>query len=294
MDGTARKNLVTDAIGWPNGLTLDYVNEMVYWADARLDYIGAISYDGNQRRTVVNRVRHPFAITLFESYLYYSDWTKHGILRVEKSAQGKPSTTIVKSNLTRPMDLHVYHISRQPFAENPCAVKNGGCEQLCVISGKNESSCLCQYGHRLQADNRSCSNLDSFLLFARSAELRGIPLDPTDPRDAIVPVLGLNNIVGTDFDTKERSIYFSDVKMEKIGRAPIDGKSVPEFIISDNLQSPDGISVDWIGRNIFWVDAKIQGDPEIGVARLDGKYRRSLITTGLGSPRAIVVHPVKG
>eukprot|EP00794_Sanderia_malayensis_P017393 gene17393-19134_t len=295
MDGTARKTLATYQIGWPNGLTVDYTTRTIYWADARLDYIGAIDYHGKNRRTVANRVRHPFAITSYDEYVYYSDWTHRGILRIKKSPTAE-HPVIVVSNLSRPMDLHVYHISRQPPALNPCAVNNGGCQQLCVISARNQSSCLCQYGYEIQADNRTCSPMNQFLLFARSAELRGISLHLHDnmQHDAMVPVLGLSNIVGADFDAKERQIYFTDVKLGKIGRAPTDGKTGPQFIVSENLQNPDGISVDWIGRNIYWTDAKVQGKPEIGVSRLDGKYRKSLITSGLGSPRAITVHPVAG
>ena len=37
MDGTIPKqrNIITDNLGWPNALTIDYVAEHIIWADAR-------------------------------------------------------------------------------------------------------------------------------------------------------------------------------------------------------------------------------------------------------------------
>lgn len=51
MDGTNRSVIVEDRITWPNGLTLDFVNDRIYWADAREDYIAFASLDGTNRHT---------------------------------------------------------------------------------------------------------------------------------------------------------------------------------------------------------------------------------------------------
>lgn len=49
MDGTNRSVIVQDHITWPNGLTLDFINDRIYWADAREDYIEFASLDGTNR-----------------------------------------------------------------------------------------------------------------------------------------------------------------------------------------------------------------------------------------------------
>lgn len=51
MDGTNRSVIVEEKITWPNGLTLDFVNDRIYWADAREDYIAFASLDGTNRHT---------------------------------------------------------------------------------------------------------------------------------------------------------------------------------------------------------------------------------------------------
>lgn len=51
MDGTNRSVIVEEKITWPNGLTLDFINDRIYWADAREDYIEFASLDGTNRHT---------------------------------------------------------------------------------------------------------------------------------------------------------------------------------------------------------------------------------------------------
>ncbi len=49
MDGTDYRIIIQDKITWPNGLTLDFINDRIYWADAREDYIAFSSLDGSNR-----------------------------------------------------------------------------------------------------------------------------------------------------------------------------------------------------------------------------------------------------
>ena len=39
MDGTKREVLINSTIRWPNGLTLDYQENVLYWCDAFTDRI---------------------------------------------------------------------------------------------------------------------------------------------------------------------------------------------------------------------------------------------------------------
>lgn len=61
MDGQNRTKLVDSKIVFPHGITLDLVNRMVYWADAYLDYIEVVDYEGKNRHTIIQglQVRSP-------------------------------------------------------------------------------------------------------------------------------------------------------------------------------------------------------------------------------------------
>lgn len=54
MDGTNRTQLVDYRIELPTAVALDVVRKLVYWADAYLDYIDVVDYDGKNRHSIVH------------------------------------------------------------------------------------------------------------------------------------------------------------------------------------------------------------------------------------------------
>ena len=115
MDGAAgsRKVLIRDNIYWPNGLTIDYEGERLYWADAKLSYIHSAKLDGTDRIPVIaGELPHPFAVTLFEDNLYWTDWQTRSIDTCNKRlCQGYRK---LYSNIYSPMDIRVMDPRRQP------------------------------------------------------------------------------------------------------------------------------------------------------------------------------------
>jgi len=57
------------------------------------------------------------------------------------------------------------------------------------------------------------------------------------------------------------------------------------------IDHPDGIAVDWIGRNLYWTDT---GTDRIEVSRLNGTWRKVLISENLEEPRALALDPEAG
>ncbi|TKS67243.1 Low-density lipoprotein receptor-related protein 2 [Collichthys lucidus] len=143
MDGKNKVAIITTKIEWPNGITIDYTNDKLYWSDAHLSYIEYSNLDGQHRHTVYDgSLPHPFALTVFEDTVYWTDWNTRS---VEKGNKYDGSDHQVLVNTThRPFDIHVCHPYRQPIVNNPCAVNNGGCSHLCLIRhGGQEHTCEC-------------------------------------------------------------------------------------------------------------------------------------------------------
>ncbi|XP_030179601.1 low-density lipoprotein receptor-related protein 2 [Lynx canadensis] len=230
MDGTNRKDLVKTKLGWPAGITLDIVSKRVYWVDCRFDYIETVTYDGIQRKTVVHGgslIPHPFGISLFEGYVYFTDWTQMAVMKANKFTETSPQVYLQTS--LRPFGVTVYHSLRQPYVNNPCGDNNGGCEQVCVLSHRTDNDglgyrCRCTFGFSLDVDNRHCVVVKQFLIFSSEVAVRGIPFNLSTQEDVIVPVTGNPSFfVGVDFDAQENTIFFSDTSKDMIFKQNING-----------------------------------------------------------------------
>ncbi|XP_019626211.1 PREDICTED: uncharacterized protein LOC109471363 [Branchiostoma belcheri] len=103
---------------------------------------------------------------------------------------------------------------------------------------------------------------------------------------------GVHKMTAVDYDKKGDYIYWTSVNgaNSQVGRSPY-GAGPGNRLDGEEASEPAGIAVDVISRNLYWTDA---GTNRIVVSRLDGSFRRSLITTGLVKPRAIVVDPTAG
>lgn len=88
MDGKERVILHSDHLAWPNALTIDFATQTLYWADAKLLVIESSSIYGTNRRPIrTENLRHPFAMSMFEDELYWTDWQSKSIYSTDKFAR---------------------------------------------------------------------------------------------------------------------------------------------------------------------------------------------------------------
>lgn len=64
-----------------------------------------------------------------------------------------------------------------------------------------------------------------------------------------------------------------------------------EVVIQYGLATPEGLAVDWIAGNIYWVESNLD---QIEVAKLDGTMRTTLLAGDIEHPRAIALDPRYG
>lgn len=129
---------------------------------------------------------------------------------------------------------------------------------------------------------------EGFLIFANRQDIRHLSFDSSDYTQ-LIP--GQRGAIALDFDFKTRYIFWTDVMEENIKRARIEENPQVEVLVKINLNTPDGIAVDWINRKLYWTDTGID---MIEAADFNGTNRLVLVKTGLEEPRAIVVHPFVG
>ena len=162
MDGSHRGVLVKSDIKWPNGLAIDYVDNRLYWVDAKLHLIGSSDLFGESRRVVLTSslfLHHPFSLAVFEDTVYWTDWETESVHRASKFNGSEIRNVIAR--LITPMDIHVYHPLKQPAGKNRCGTNNGGCSHLCLPAPKINSqapdySCACPNNVEMSEDGRNC------------------------------------------------------------------------------------------------------------------------------------------
>jgi len=140
MDGTRSEAIITEDIGWPNGITVDVVMKRIYWSDAKHGSIETAKFDGTDRRIVFKQtVQHPFSLAVFEDSLFWSDWQNQQIHSCSKF-NGDDHTII--TNEQELHGIHVYHPLLEVEHTNPCL--DSKCSHLCLLAyGGNDYTCAC-------------------------------------------------------------------------------------------------------------------------------------------------------
>lgn len=89
-----------------------------------------------------------------------------------------------------------------------------------------------------------------------------------------------------DVDIVTDEVFWTDRLDAKIYKAPMNSDGATVEIINTGLVSPESIAIDWIARNIYWVDS---GTRRIEVATLNGTSRKVLFSTNVVLPTSVAV-----
>ncbi|KAJ0001492.1 hypothetical protein NQD34_006512 [Periophthalmus magnuspinnatus] len=190
LNGVDRTALVTDNIEWPNGITLDLLNQRLYWVDSKLHTLSSIDVQGGGRRTLIideEQLAHPLGLTVFEEKVFWTDVSNNAILSANR-VTGEDIRPVAE-HLSSPEDIILYHNLKQPAGrtlvfqtlintENVmiackiivcciivgrdwCQVSNGGCEFMCLAApqvGRHPPryTCVCPDNMTLARDMRRC------------------------------------------------------------------------------------------------------------------------------------------
>ncbi|XP_077989412.1 low-density lipoprotein receptor-related protein 4-like [Glandiceps talaboti] len=287
LNGEERETIVSESdngnlIAKPNGLTIDYVENRLYWVDISLKKVMSVDLGGNfyAVREVYEEqnFRYPFDITLDEGFFFVSDYSTGSVWLIDRS--NTDNNIALSIGDLKPLGITVYSEWRQQTSsQGNCLINNGGCEHLCV-GDPNGHKCLCRHGYVLDSDQSSCST--------------GIAVDWL-----------ANNIYWTDYDGKaiyvsklngwhktrlisenidqpqgiavhpDRKLYWVDINNDKIESSNFDGED--RILVSHTTQNALGISI--FQDHIYWTDQQQVHDfdhkasKEVGVTTIDGSPR---------------------
>uniref|UniRef100_A0AAY4BP71 EGF-like domain-containing protein n=1 Tax=Denticeps clupeoides TaxID=299321 RepID=A0AAY4BP71_9TELE len=291
MDGSNIKTLV-DKVGRANGLTIDYLDQRIYWTDLDTCMIESTNMQGQQREIVADDLPHPFGLTQYSDFIYWTDWNLRSIERADK--RSGLNRTLVQGQLEYVMDILVFHSSRQD-GSNECSQGNGQCAHLCLASPSGYQ-CRCASHYTLDANGRNCTSPSSFLLFSQKSSISRMVLGEQSP-DIILPIHIQRTVRAISYDSLDHFVYWVDGR-GNIRRARDDGTQsfsvvsvAPSSLQPSTDKQPHDLSLDPFSRTVYWT---CETSNTINIQRMDGRAVGVVLRDDVNKPRAIVVNAEKG
>ncbi|KAL4660832.1 low-density lipoprotein receptor-related protein 2-like [Arapaima gigas] len=171
-----------------------------------------------------------------------------------------------------------------------CKALNPVCSHICENT-QGSYSCHCHPGYLLEPDGHHCKiAVEPFLLAAVQYELVLLGLRKLSLE--VIPTNSKTVVMWVDYDWQEQKLFWVSLDAESIKWSSLDKSD--KGTVAKGVQS-DCIAVDWVGRNLYWIDG-LRG--QICVIALDTTVTTQnstvILDEDLEQPRFLAVMPQKG
>uniref|UniRef100_A0A8C7FZG1 Very low density lipoprotein receptor n=1 Tax=Oncorhynchus kisutch TaxID=8019 RepID=A0A8C7FZG1_ONCKI len=182
-------------------------------------------------------------------------------------------------------------IDRKTCGDIDECMNPGICSQIC-INLKGGYKCECHNSYQMDPTTGVCKAVgtEPCLIFTNRRDIRKLGLER---REYTQIVEQLRNTVALDADFTQQTLFWADLSQRAIFSTVLDkrGDVGSHVKVIGNVQTPVGIAVDWIYKNIYWSDL---GTKTIAVANFIGTKRKVLFDSGLKEPASVAVDPLSG
>uniref|UniRef100_A0A8C7GPZ6 Low-density lipoprotein receptor-related protein 2 n=1 Tax=Oncorhynchus kisutch TaxID=8019 RepID=A0A8C7GPZ6_ONCKI len=330
FDGGDIQEVLNEAVHSAQNIAVDWINFKLYVLEARVERIDMCDFDGGNRvtlvaenllsphglaldptvgKTVLNggtQVPYPFGISVFENHLFFTDWTKMGVIRTNRFNGSDPN--LIYRTADRPGHIVVAHPVLQPIVMSPCGRNNGGCQHICVLSHLSDNDglgfrCKCRLGYDLHEDRHNTEILTGYrvghaesmaydwtskVLFWTSSSYRVVVAFRVTDKSRRDIVTGLKSPRGLAVHPSAGYLFWTDwYRPAVIMRSWTDGSNaVP--LINTTLGWPNGLTIDYMNDRLYWADALLD---QIGHVGIDGYDRLKFSNIGqITQPFSITIH----
>uniref|UniRef100_A0A3Q3N1G3 Low-density lipoprotein receptor related-protein 13 n=1 Tax=Mastacembelus armatus TaxID=205130 RepID=A0A3Q3N1G3_9TELE len=165
------------------------------------------------------------------------------------------------------------------------------CSQLC-INTPGSYQCDCQQGFIMEAGGQRCKITgEPFLLTSIQTDLFLFGL-----RSGSLDVLSSSAkkaILSLDYDWKQQRVFWVSLDTDSIRWSSLDQKTTGTLIKEVRA---DSVAVDWLGRNLYWIDGVNSQIAAIRMATMTVKSldHSVILDEDLDQPRSLALLPQKG
>ncbi|XP_053386774.1 protein sidekick-1-like isoform X2 [Mercenaria mercenaria] len=157
LRGDGVEDIILKDIITPHGLTIDHKAKKFFWYDAELHKIERCDMDGSNRFIIATfESMHPFALAVYNDYLFLTDWMHRAVVRISKY-DGTDIVRLRENMDRRPMGIITVSEESENCMINKCYGNNYGCQDKCYTDVTGQAFCECTYGN-LKADKKTCAS----------------------------------------------------------------------------------------------------------------------------------------
>lgn len=301
LDGTQRVTIYSAGMQQPLGMSIDTVQNLIYWVDDKRDTVEWVGLDGENHGQFkvphtagANPFHTLFSCAVYRDYVFVTDQYSMSIRAFNRS-DNMAHIKDVFTNLAIPYDIMVWAGDTQPQGTSVCGTSLK-CQHLCLSLGEGRGRCSCKHGYTLQPDGISCEAepfAKPIYIYTIGKQLCATKINFVD-RNRVAAGVDVNcfledlsHVEAMAFDVYGEMLFFSDTDDRSIYRMSMITEELKPEVIVANTGQVRGIAVDYIANNIYWTDEELG---HIMVSKLDGSHA-SVLLDSLDQPRGIAVDP---
>ncbi|RXG68700.1 Low-density lipoprotein receptor-related protein 1 [Armadillidium vulgare] len=249
LNGKDIKILANSSLQYPNDLSIDYTDDVLYFIDRDLKTLEKMNIDGSSRTPILNFDSKPSSVFVFEDYIYValSDKSSGSLHVIHKQTLKKK---VLRSESSSLKSLIIMSNNAQS-GTNPCADENGGCSELCLFNG---TAILCECFHgTIGSDGRTCQDYDAFLMYSNNTSIESLHMfddgNPNLPLKSITSDF-IKNAISLAFDYRNKRLYYSDIQRRSINSVFFNGTD--HVILVEGQGSVEGVAFEESHRDLYW------------------------------------------
>nr|XP_022323823.1 low-density lipoprotein receptor-related protein 4-like isoform X2 [Crassostrea virginica] len=256
LDGQDREAIVYIGLSRVLSLSLDVLNDKLYWVDVDRHTIEVCNYDGSNRRVIKRINRFQFTdLFYYQGLLHAVSAISKTMLAIDPSSGSELYNRVFSS--AQPYTINVYDAETQRSYTDPCSSLS--CQHIC-INTKSGAKCFCSEGYNLAADLKSCTDKSWFFE-------RGFIVS----NDTMFVMHEVNSISGQErdynyylevssavietfaVDANSDTIYFVDSKTNTLDKLDIISQQIRTLV---PITTGKGLIFDWVAKLLGWIEGQ--------------------------------------